>query len=331
MWVSITSLINFGAFFYFLGLLKNKINKIIELLKLRYPEKVKELVGNNDESVDKNQKRYARIKLARFIRNNDLVQDIEYGNLRKEFLSSSKKFQLALPGIFLIESLIFLVPILLIKQSHPTNQAIAREVPLVVFYGSFSLIWFVYQLYRWNKSPNSNLMPVGKIDGVEADNKNVIKFEIAKFSKNFYKNYNKCGLIVVILFFLLLSTFTVYQRLKFHMSFINDIEGIAIFCGVLYLLVLGGVYRSWQSRFLYELSIDMERKEFRGIIGDRQKEIIFKGSDIKKIEESPNSQDFRFYLNDGTWVTWSSAGTDKDRLEQILKSLGLDISVKAFW
>ena len=159
---------------------------------------------------------------------------------------------------------------------------------------------------------------------------NLEKFRINSREKALSQNYHKWGLAACVFLFVFLI---VMKQTGAHPAkdLIDAIECPAILCGSIYLLVLGGVYRIWRSRFLYELTIDVERKEFKGLIGDRQKEIIFGEKDINKIEESPNTKDFRFYLNDGTWVTWNSAGTDKERLEQILNSIGLTFTVKGFW
>lgn len=145
-WAFIAGTINVGIAIYFIFSMKPKMNKIIEYLSLRYPDKIGALIGN-DKSLEAKQSSEVRIKIGKFIRNNEFIQDIEYTQLRKEFLSSSRVFQLTLSIVCLIESLFVIVPIFLFKQT-PTDQAVVREVPLVVFYGLSSFFWFVYQLYK---------------------------------------------------------------------------------------------------------------------------------------------------------------------------------------
>jgi len=162
----------------------------------------------------------------------------------------------------------------------------------------------------------------------QLDEQKIIKFELAKISKNIYKNYHNGALLVLVIFFIFFFVF----GLKTKHGFLYSLQFPSIFCGVLYILVLLGVYRTWRARMAYELSFDQEKKEFSALIIDRKEVIKFMVKDIKEVGKEPRQGGFRFYLNDGKWITWDSAFTNKEGdLDNLVRSLGISVRIISFW
>ena len=91
------------------------------------------------------------------------------------------------------------------------------------------------------------------------------------------------------------------------------------------------VHRDWYNKVAFELDVDKEKNEFKAYIPDHKKEIKFTADDIKEVWVHPSEEEFRFYLKNGTWVTWVSSGADLEQnLQDYLKSLGVPIIFKFF-
>ncbi len=152
-----------------------------------------------------------------------------------------------------------------------------------------------------------------------------MKFEMSNFGKFFYKYM----FIIGQGFSGLLFIFLIVNSIKSKYDLKGSLEGALIICGFISGLFLVAWWRIKKARIASELTIDIGKKEFRAFIYDIKKEVRFGADDI--IEVGNRANGLRFFLKDGTGVTWDKYGTDKQLLEDTIKSFGISINNKRIW
>ena len=142
-----------------------------------------------------------------------------------------------------------------------------------------------------------------------------------------YINIHLKLLVGIVSLFIILLALSLMTKIKM----IDTIQFSSVFCGILYIVSLIKVYKDWYNKVAFELAVDKEKKEFIAYFSDHKKEIKFTVNDIKEVWVHPAEERFRFYLKNGTWVTWVSSGTDMEQdLKDYLKSLEVPIIFEFF-
>jgi hypothetical protein len=160
---------------------------------------------------------------------------------------------------------------------------------------------------------------------MEEKKKDIIKFQMSNLNKFIYY---KMGLIVIylslgfIIFSIIVEVIT--------KSKLIEILKISLSISAFFIIViLPGFWRMKHAKWASELTIDKEKKEFRSYIYDIKEEVLFKVNDIIEVGSSPEI--FRFFLKDGTWVSWAKDEASQQSLEEIIKSFGISVISKKLW
>ncbi len=160
---------------------------------------------------------------------------------------------------------------------------------------------------------------------MEENKKNIIKFEMSNWLKfYFYKSFiiGHCLAIMVAFLFLIYGFISKY-------NLIYTIQGILILSGGLSILNFSAIWKIRRARFATQLIIDKEKGEFFSYIYDIKKEVKFEVNDITEVNGCRRL--VRFFLKDGTWVSWADDGINRQFLEEIIKSFGISIRDKKLW
>lgn len=154
---------------------------------------------------------------------------------------------------------------------------------------------------------------------------NLIKFQLPKFGKIFYKYFFIFGQWFSAVLFVYLVSHNILH--KYNLK--DTLEGAFMICGFFSMMYLMAWWRFKKLTVASELTIDLEKKEFRALIYDSNKEVRFTADDV--IEVGNRSGMLRFFLKDGTGIAWDKYGTDKRLLEDTIKSFGISLNSKRIW
>lgn len=156
---------------------------------------------------------------------------------------------------------------------------------------------------------------------------NTIRFEMTPFAKFvYYKSpaiggFWFSGFLYVVLTIMELTGKRHYSLTEALVSAVYLPVFISIMCFLM-------VWQLHQFRLASELNIDRENNQIRAYIYASKKEVVFTADDIKEIGN--NSTMLRFFLKDGTYVSWLKDNTTQQSLDDIIKSFGISIKEMNF-
>ena len=160
---------------------------------------------------------------------------------------------------------------------------------------------------------------------MEEENKNITRFEMPSLYKFVFYKFPIIGQLAsgLLLIYFIIHGIRAKQTLTYILT------GPFVLFGTLIFLWLVAALKVRHDRWASELTVDKERKEFSSYIYAIKKEIKFGVNDITSVGSS--SDMFRFFLKDGTWVSWAKEPTQQQLLEEIINSFGIPIVNKKFW
>lgn len=160
---------------------------------------------------------------------------------------------------------------------------------------------------------------------MEKNKKDIIILEMSGLNKFIYTKMCVVVLCLAVGFLI----FSIILEVLSKSKFIEILKISSFIFAITILPSLPGFWRMRHGRWATELTIDKERKEFRSYIYEIKREIIFKVNDIIKVGSSPEM--FRFFLEDGTWVSWAKDDVSQRSLEEVIKSFGISIIDMKLW
>jgi len=163
---------------------------------------------------------------------------------------------------------------------------------------------------------------------MEEDKKNIIQLKMTNVEEFIFFKSPQLALWFsgIVFIFLSISGINTGIDAKDIFNFLGAIVIFSIFPCILFLGIFTKVRR---ARIASTLFIDKENKEFRAYIYDSKKEVVFRSEDIKEIGREPNMR--RFYLKDGTWISWAKDEASLLSLDEVIKSFGILIISKKIW
>jgi hypothetical protein len=155
------------------------------------------------------------------------------------------------------------------------------------------------------------------------DKENNIKFEMSGLYKFATYQMPIIGQLVsgVLLIYFIAYGFNRGYSLKYILT------GPVILFGLFIILLFIVLWKNAKAWYATSMIVNVEKKEFCAYIFSTKKEVKFVVDDIKEIYS--NDQMFRFYLKNGTWISWAKDDS-KEAMEDVIKSFGISIVNKIF-